>query len=62
MTTDNNTAQESKNQESCFKNCQEMMKMMGQCMKGKGEKIDFEQLCGKMSDFCKGMKSRQKGE
>jgi hypothetical protein len=55
MTTEENKNGETKKQEFSFKGCEEMMKMMSRCMEGKGEKIDFEQFCGKMSNFCKEM-------
>ena len=55
MTTSENTAQDSTDKDFSFKSCEEMMKMMRSFMEGKGEKVDFEQFCGKMSDFCKKM-------
>jgi hypothetical protein len=56
MTTNENTAQEPKDHECSFKGCQEMMKMMmSRCMEGKGEKKDFEQMCGNMSAMCREM-------
>jgi hypothetical protein len=67
MTTDEKTTQNGGTRESSF-NCGDMMKMMSRCMEGKGEKIDFEQFCGKMSDFCRDMmknmedKNKVKGE
>ena len=52
MTTNEKRAQDPKNKDCSFKGCGEMMKMMSRCMEGKGEKIDFEKICGKMSNCC----------
>jgi hypothetical protein len=55
MTEQNSTTKDDKGDKFPFAGCEEMMKMMSRCMEGKGEKINFEQFCGKMSDFCREM-------
>ena len=55
MSTEESKTGETKKQEFSFKGCEEMMKMMSRCMGEKGEKVNFEQFCGKMSDFCREM-------
>ncbi len=55
MSTEESKGGEGKKEEFSFKGCEEMMKMMNQCMGGKGDKVNFEQFCGTMSDFCKKM-------
>jgi hypothetical protein len=67
MTTDQNTAQGTEGKEFSFKSCSGMMKMMmNRCMEGKGKKIDFEKLCGNMSNCCgemmKKMDEQKKGK
>jgi hypothetical protein len=52
MGTEENKTSDSK---CSFRGCEEMMKMMGKCMEGKGHKVDFEKLCAKMPDCCKSM-------
>lgn len=54
MTTGEQADKDPRKDESSFKGCEEMMKMMCSCLNGK-EKINFEQLRGKMADMCREM-------
>ena len=55
MTTGEQAAKDTQKEESSFKGCEEMMKMMCSCMSGKEEKINCEQLREKMGAICREM-------